>query len=456
MSKTSLKVAQVGFGMFGAHEVGRSVESIVRYGVSPFLGRIGYAKHARELADVTFTMTALGTRSRQSADRASDQFEKSTGSRPKSYYGEKCWIPIIEEEHPDILVVATPDNLHYEPARFALAHGVHVIVEKPLSLRVSEVMELVATAETNGLLLGSDNHKEYDPDHIFIARRLLPLIGPINYGRAYLEEPLEVSTSTFKWIAEEGKHQPVRETPFGYVGIHWVSLFQNMYGRTGEGDYTFRPVHVSGHGQKNLLLPSYGIDVLDSTVIDVTYDSGARVTYENNWITPPEFCGVTVNQGHEIVGANGKVESDQQNRGLVYWVGKHGPQGPPDALSQRTSNTHFFREVYSLHDGAIDSYCGYGMDAITAFFTAVARVMMKGEKHEAVKGTFIDGSSQILPCAVIEAGNASIWKNRELLEGSLPPTAGCVISHEKGIRLDYTGERGEPISEPLYTGKLSR
>ena len=81
---------------------------------------------------------------------------------------------------------------------------------------------------------------------------------------------------------------------------------------------------------------------------------------------------------------------------------------------------HFFREVYSLHDGEIDSYCGYGMDSITAFFAAVARVTTKGEKLEAVKGTYIDGASQILHCAVIEAGNASIWKTAPSLSATCP------------------------------------
>ena len=198
MSKTPIKVAQVGFGMFGSYEVARSIECIVRYGVTPFIGRIGYAHLAHELNEVEFTITAIGTRSEGSARRAADQFDKATGSKTKIFFGETPWIPIIDEIQPDILVVATPDNMHYKPVKYALENGVHVISEKPLALKVGEAIDLVKIAEKNGLLLGSDNHKEYDPDHIHIARNLIPVIGPINYGRAYLEEPLEVSTSTFK------------------------------------------------------------------------------------------------------------------------------------------------------------------------------------------------------------------------------------------------------------------
>ena len=452
--KRPIKIAQVGFGMFGSHEVARSVECITRYGVAPFLGRIGYAGLARELAGVDFEVVAVGTRSEASADRAAAQYEKATGTRPESYFGDTPWEEIIDKAKPDILVVATPDDAHFEPSLRALAAGVHVICEKPLALHVNEVRTLVGEAKNRGLLLGSDNHKEYDPDHLYIARELLPAIGPINYARAYLEEPLEVSTSTFKWVAEKGKKAPVHATPFSYVGIHWVSLFQNLYGRDGGGNLMMTPVYVSGHGQKNLLRERYGIDAVDSTVVEVVYDTGATVVYENNWITPEEFCGIVVNQGHEIVGANGKVECDQQNRGLVYWIGKNGREGAAAARSQRTSNTHFFRQVHSMHDGALDSYSGYGMDAITAFLAAAARVIGKSASVDDVAGTYIDGASQVLPCAVIAAGNSSIMKNRELLGRGLSPDASCSIDLDGGIYLTFTDESRTARTQAIFEGSL--
>jgi len=452
--KKSIKIAQVGFGMFGSHEVARSLENIVRHGVAPFLGRVGYAHLARDLADIGFEMAAVGTRSKSSADKAANQFEAATGARPAVYCGETPWEAIVDEVKPDILVVATPDDRHYDPALYALSHDVHVLCEKPLALHVNEAASLVETAGERGLLLGSDNHKEYDPDHLYIARELLPAIGPINYARAYLEEPLEVSTSTFKWVADTGKAGRVFSTPFSYVGIHWVSLFQNLYGRDASGKLLMTPVTVIGHGQKNLLRDRYGIDAVDSTVVTVTYDTGATVVYENNWITPEQFSGIVVNQGHEIVGANGKVESDQQNRGLVYWVGANGPGIDGGARSQRTTNTHFFRPAHARHDHAVDSWSGYGMDAITGFMAAAARVITLEQPLSAVNGTFIDGASQILPCAVIAAGNASMWENRVLLESGAAPDAVCTIQQSRGIEMAYTLPDGRRTVETVYAGSL--
>src|SRR3989344_3769435 len=47
----------------------------------------------------------------------------------------------------DAVVIATPTNTHYELAKYALKKGVHVLIEKPLSLSVKESEELCAIAK---------------------------------------------------------------------------------------------------------------------------------------------------------------------------------------------------------------------------------------------------------------------------------------------------------------------
>jgi len=86
------------------------------------------------------------------------------------------------------------------------------------------------------------------------------------------------------------------------------------------------------------------------------------INFYNNWITPPDFEG-PVNQGHEIVGADGKVESDQQYRGLRWWHQRwrqpHGEQP-------------FHRHV-KRPDGSA-GYVGYGIDSLTVGLAAICRV----------------------------------------------------------------------------------
>ena len=64
-------------------------------------------------------------------------------------------------------------------------------------------------------------HKRYDPDHLRIRDEIKQRIGEPLYGTAYLEEPLHVSTRTFKWAEQSD--------PFSYVGTHWVDLIYHYY-----------------------------------------------------------------------------------------------------------------------------------------------------------------------------------------------------------------------------------
>ena len=85
------------------------------------------------------------------------------------------------------------------------------MVEKPLTLHVAEADEILQLSKPQGLVVGMDMHKRYDPCHRFLFEELGPEIGTPLYGRAVLEEPLEVSTQTFKWAASSN--------PFSYVRL---------------------------------------------------------------------------------------------------------------------------------------------------------------------------------------------------------------------------------------------
>lgn len=63
----------------------------------------------------------------------------------------------------DAVVVATPPGSHASIAREALSHGLHVLVEKPLTTTVDEADELVDLAHANGVQLMTGHTFEYNP-----------------------------------------------------------------------------------------------------------------------------------------------------------------------------------------------------------------------------------------------------------------------------------------------------
>ncbi len=52
----------------------------------------------------------------------------------------------------DAVYIASPNRFHYEQSKLFLEHGKHVFCEKPLTCRKKEEEELIALAESNGLI----------------------------------------------------------------------------------------------------------------------------------------------------------------------------------------------------------------------------------------------------------------------------------------------------------------
>lgn len=57
---------------------------------------------------------------------------------------------LIERERPDLVVVATPNDLHYPITIAALERGAHVVCEKPLALAVEDAREMERRADAIG------------------------------------------------------------------------------------------------------------------------------------------------------------------------------------------------------------------------------------------------------------------------------------------------------------------
>lgn len=374
MSKT-IKLALVGAGMFGGDVHLRTYADLQRFGIAGQLARVGLDQYARDLAAVKFELVAVATRSQKSAERSAATFQKWTGHTPRIYFGEMPWNDILRDfPDLDVLAVATPDHLHTQPILAALNARAHVITEKPMCLDIAEADQIIEVAQKQNRVVAVDMHKRYDPDHLRIRDDIQKRIGEPLYGTAYLEEPLEVSTSTFKWAESSD--------PFSYVGPHWVDLIYHYYHS--------QPVSLTAVGQKKRLIRN-GINAYDAVQVRVDFANGMSINFHNNWITPADFEG-NVNQGHDIVGADGKVESDQQYRGFRWWNNGGG---------SRTGNNHFTRDV-ARPDGS-PAYVGYGVDGIIAGLVAICRMKYLSASREDLAGIYPTAEEGRITTAILHA-----------------------------------------------------
>lgn len=383
-----IQIGLVGAGMFGGDVHARAYADLQVGGLSPQLGRLGLHALARPLADIQFELSAIATRTQSSAHGAARNYRLRTRSVPRAFYGDRPWRRMLEEcPDLDVVAVATPDDLHTPVILDALRAGAHVITEKPMCLDTLEADRILAAAEKADRVVAVDMHKRYDPDHLRIRDDLLRRIGQPLYGTAYLEEPLEVSTRTFKWVE--------RSDPFSYVGPHWVDLVYHYFHS--------QPVSLTAVGQKKRLL-SQGINAYDAVQVRVDFANGMSIQFNNNWITPVDFEG-PVNQGHEIVGTHGKVESDQQYRGLRWWQ---------EGAGSRTVNTHFTRDVQRL--AGPPGYVGYGVDSIMAGLVAICRQKFLGENRLQLQGTYPNAQEARIVVAVVHAARLVCDLNYKYLQ----------------------------------------
>jgi predicted dehydrogenase len=428
MAERTIKIGLIGAGMFGGDVHLRAFADLGRAGLAGFLARVGEDKYCRPLADVKFELVAVATRSERSAQRAADEYARLTGQRPATYHGDTPWNDVLAAHRDlDVLAVATPDNLHTEPVLAALEAGCHVVVEKPMCLDVAEADRIIAQANARGLVVCVDMHKRFDPDHMRIRNDIKNRIGEPLYGTAILEEPLEVSTSTFKWAESSD--------PFSYVGPHWVDLFHYYYGA--------KPVGLTAVGQKKRLVRD-GINAYDAVQVRVDWDNGMSITFQNNWVNPPDFEG-NVNQGHEIVGTEGKVESDQQYRGFRFWYAGGG---------SRTSNNHFTRDVPRA-DGTA-AYIGYGTDSIHIGMLSACRIKFLGETLEHVKPGFPTPEEGRITVAIVHAARIVRDRNFAYQQQGKAPAVSAGFGPDGIVIIDpYRIQDGQDaVFEHIYARPL--
>ncbi len=71
---------------------------------------------------------------------------------------------IFRDKTIDLVVVATPNDKHFEYAKKALENGKHVVVEKPFTVSVEEAEKLVELSEKSSKILTVYQNRRYDSD----------------------------------------------------------------------------------------------------------------------------------------------------------------------------------------------------------------------------------------------------------------------------------------------------
>lgn len=77
---------------------------------------------------------------------------------------------IINDDMIELVIVNTPDHLHYDMTKEALLAGKHVVVEKPFTLTSSKGEELIDLSRSKNLVLSVFQNRRWDGDFLTVKK----------------------------------------------------------------------------------------------------------------------------------------------------------------------------------------------------------------------------------------------------------------------------------------------
>ena len=131
---------------------------------------------------------------RNQLEPAAAEVEKLTGKKPQKY-GD--YRELLNNEKPDIVIVATPDHWHPLVTIAAVDAGAHVYVEKPISHTIHEGWAMVKAARANDRVVQVGTHRRVSPHNMSGMQFLKEgKLGKIGMVRAFVHYPGGPGTPT--------------------------------------------------------------------------------------------------------------------------------------------------------------------------------------------------------------------------------------------------------------------
>jgi len=299
----------------------------------------------------------------------------------------------------DFVVIATPNHLHYEPARLALESGFHVVVDKPMCFSLEEARALQEVVERSGKILAVTYTYSGYP-MVKQARSLVAdgRIGRVRkiyaeYTQGWLSSNLEASGSKqASWRTD-----PARSGAggaIGDIGTHVAHLAEYVSGLS--------ITHVNA--MLNTFVQGRRLD--DDSSMLVRFDNGASGVLVATQIAAGEENNLSI----RLYGDKGAIEWQQLEpnslvvrslegpveifrTGRVYLEeaaarNSRTPPGHPEGYIEAFANLYgaFFRAVRAHADGANIDLRDCDVPGVTdgargmAFIEAVIRSAQSDQK----------------------------------------------------------------------------
>lgn len=298
----------------------------------------------------------------------------------------------------DVVHVASPNHVHAEQVRAALAAGKHVVCEKPLTLTADEAGDLVEFAATTGLVNAvCFNIRFYPLNHQMAAMVRSGEIGiPRFVTGSYLQDWLLKDTDwNWRLVPEEaGDLRAIAD-----IGSHWLDLASFITGKrvveVMADLHTFVPIrrHPAGPvetfaavgDEADLVEEEMSSD--DGAGILLRFEDGARGTVSISQTSAGRKNSVSI----EVDGSDSALSWYSEHPDHL-WIGH---RGRPNEILQRdpSLNAPDAVRVIGYPGGHVEGY----PDTFRALFSQVyGDVVNGGPAEQPLYPTFADGLDALL------------------------------------------------------------
>lgn len=215
-----------------------------------------------------------------------------------------------EGERMDFISIVTPNYLHFEPAKLALEHGFHVVLDKPMTISLAEAQTLKKLVEEKGLLFCLTHTYTGYPmvkqAKYMVSEGILGNIRKVyvEYPQGWLSEPLEnEGNKQAEWRADPAKSGIAGS--MGDVGTHAANLVE----------YITEQKITGVCADINAIVPNRALD--DDGAVLFKLGNGASGVLMVSQVTTGEENCIKI----RVYGAKAGVEwkQDDANSLLVKW-----------------------------------------------------------------------------------------------------------------------------------------
>lgn len=158
----------------------------------------------------------------ESAARLAGLAEELIGRRPDEYHD---FSVMVRDAKPDAIIITTTPETHTDIGLEALAAGIHVMAEKPITLTVAQGRQLVGAAKAAGRRLAVAENYRRDP----INRLGKALLDSGAIGKPFLAVQANSSSGEFV-IITPWRHRKDRGGIVVDMGVHYTDILEFYMG----------------------------------------------------------------------------------------------------------------------------------------------------------------------------------------------------------------------------------